>query len=49
MKACLQASIVGERNNLSFGGAARCKINRMGIDIDDDDDALGERTDALMV
>ena len=34
MNACLQASSVGAKNSLSLGGAARCRIRRIGVAMD---------------
>ena len=48
MKACLQASKVGAKKSLSFGGAARCRIKRIGVAIEDEGVGV-ERMEMLIV
>jgi hypothetical protein len=48
MKACLQASNVGAKKSLSFGGAARCRIRRIGVAIEVEGVGV-ERIEVLIV
>ena len=48
IKACLQESIVDDKNSLSFGGAARWRIKRIGV-AEDVEGTGGDRMDVLMV
>lgn len=48
MKACLQASKVGAKKSLSFGGAARCRIRRIGVAMEVEEVGT-ERIEALIV